>query len=1165
MSFLGNGAFGTQSEAAPAPGNSSMSPPGPYIIPGGGQVAALFAQNNQYTDRQVTTGAVFNLVFGVACILGFILFRAFGVDFYKARMLLPEILDKPPVMSLRFPRVFWSWLRPVFAVSDAELMRTAGLDALIFHRAYTFGILFFGPVTVLSCALLLPIYATGPRLKRNPDVTFSKFTMSNLELASPLYWITLVYVVLVIAYGQWLLMRFYKEYVELHQRYLVRGEQMLNEWQLKKIPRRTGSVGVRANPKLLAGMHEDGADAPKQEEEMQRLGDKEKSSDGVADESGDYQLGNASTPLKTIDWSPDALKAHPISPHETVEKSEDSVDPPREGARILRWWRPSAVLMTSAGRPVHVARPPVPFRKIVSTLLPDGEEVSVNAQQYVVLVTDVPEPPKANVETPPSRMRAFWETLPALRLPWMLTSCGGPFTADLSHEVVSKELVRADSFAPSSSAGDLIRRASEPASQNGANQNGANGKDKDRDGDRPDPELGVRGATEHRGTHTGHFELEPVHKMFMRRLSSPGLRPVAEESPRTSLNRSSSKASAPGASGRPVEAFSVEQGPSAGEGGRTNPGITAAARWKGLATAFQTASTASAIATAKASELPESKTGPHGSAAAAAAAVDANASEGVAEGAEVDLGGQGLVEAVFKGMFPEAFQEVVPVRNHKALDMLLFKWDDAYRLLEIAQANYLASEKTKRPTHRLGCCGCSGETVDSINHYCAQIRSLETKILEERERLLKEPPVTNSYFVLFNSQTAAAAAAQCCIFPEGAADAFRVMPAPGPEEVNWQVLWVNRRKRIQLRFAGWVLLTVVILFPIGLFTGAVTTCTNAICTRQELADNVFCRSTSKFKSLITGVLPPLLLTLWQNLFMPQLIYLGAQLLCRKYSLSGLDRLILSLFFIWGILSVLIGGIVGGSILTYLSPEFISHPDRIYDFIGPSLSSASNLFINYIIFQGFFMIPYRLFSPTFFPLITILRKIKILPWPKGTRAEMEALWPHFNIRMGCELGRGFMLICCITLANAAVSPIILPFALWYFIASWVMWRYSILYVFERSSESGGMMWHQIFDKLIWCFFIFGFFTGSVMITNKAIIQGAILIVFTPIWMRIFYNYASERFGRERSSSPLLLAAGAPPATIDPAIYTAPALRPGCAGWYPEYNKAWEHWGMPAYAF
>ena len=46
-----------------------------------------------------------------------------------------------------------SWVQPLFTVTDAELLRTAGLDALIFHRAFTFGILFFGPVTLLGlCA-----------------------------------------------------------------------------------------------------------------------------------------------------------------------------------------------------------------------------------------------------------------------------------------------------------------------------------------------------------------------------------------------------------------------------------------------------------------------------------------------------------------------------------------------------------------------------------------------------------------------------------------------------------------------------------------------------------------------------------------------------------------------------------------------------------------------------------------------------------------------------------------------------------------------------------------------------------------------------------------------------------------------------------------------------
>ena len=42
---------------------------------------------------------------------------------------------------------------PVFCVSDTELVHTAGLDALIFHRACAFGVIFFLPVTVLASAV----------------------------------------------------------------------------------------------------------------------------------------------------------------------------------------------------------------------------------------------------------------------------------------------------------------------------------------------------------------------------------------------------------------------------------------------------------------------------------------------------------------------------------------------------------------------------------------------------------------------------------------------------------------------------------------------------------------------------------------------------------------------------------------------------------------------------------------------------------------------------------------------------------------------------------------------------------------------------------------------------------------------------------------------------
>lgn len=82
-------------------------------------------------------------------------------------------------------------------------------------------------------------------------------------------------------------------------------------------------------------------------------------------------------------------------------------------------------------------------------------------------------------------MRAFRERLPWLRLPSMLTSCGGPFTAQLSAEVASTELVHADSFMPSPSQGDLglpARDVDGIVKNVGAATNG-----KGVDGDRADP------------------------------------------------------------------------------------------------------------------------------------------------------------------------------------------------------------------------------------------------------------------------------------------------------------------------------------------------------------------------------------------------------------------------------------------------------------------------------------------------------------------------------------------------------------------------------------------------------------------------------------------------------------------------------------------------------
>jgi hypothetical protein len=55
----------------------------------------------------------------------------------------------------------------------------------------------------------------------------------------------------------------------------------------------------------------------------------------------------------------------------------------------------------------------------------------------------------------------------------------------------------------------------------------------------------------------------------------------------------------------------------------------------------------------------------------------------------------------------------------------------------------------------------------------------------------------------------------------------------------------------------------------------------------------FCRPSSTFvelfRSLLLGFLPSLLVTLWQGMALPRLIYLCAQSEMRHYSLSLTDR------------------------------------------------------------------------------------------------------------------------------------------------------------------------------------------------------------------------------------------------------------------------------------
>ncbi|EIE23620.1 hypothetical protein COCSUDRAFT_63147 [Coccomyxa subellipsoidea C-169] len=525
-----------------------------------------------------------------------------------------------------------------------------------------------------------------------------------------------------------------------------------------------------------------------------------------------------------------------------------------------------------------------------------------------------------------------------------------------------------------------------------------------------------------------------------------------------------------------------------------------------------------------------------------------------------------LVEATFRRLFPDTFQYALPVWPHKSVDKLLWKWDAAYSRLLRAEAHYEAGGCAKRPTHRAERCGGPGSKVDSIDYWAHSVREAEAAIAREQHRILGGL-TSPSFFAFFLTQKDAALAAQTRIHSEDG-HSFRVMEAPGPEEVNWQVLWKTSRERSVREILVFPLIVLIMLIPMGLFSGTLAQATSAICGGPDaaqggrlsfLATSWYCRDDSLARPLITSLLPSLLLTTWQSLIMPLVLYIFAQMEGQHASLSSLDRRISGLFFTWGVFNVFLGAMLGGSIFSKIR-LILEVPAATPDILGAALTTSSNFFINFVIIQAFAVNPSRILFPHFGVIFDLLQCCGCC----RPRNEKEKVWRNSSLSIGYgrEIG-GIMLIYIMALSYAACSPIILPFALCYFLTAWVMWRYTILYMTERCYESGGLLWDQVFNHVCWCLFIFEFFTGCVFLANSAFVQASILwVTVTPLLYK-FHSYARARYGEAVAHMPLETALAAPEARVAPVVYTPASLRPGASGWYPEYGKAWENWGVPLY--
>jgi hypothetical protein len=504
------------------------------------------------------------------------------------------------------------------------------------------------------------------------------------------------------------------------------------------------------------------------------------------------------------------------------------------------------------------------------------------------------------------------------------------------------------------------------------------------------------------------------------------------------------------------------------------------------------------------------------------------------------------VEKFFQGLFPEDFLMVIPLQDHRSVDDLLSERDKLCNEIE-----KLGMKHRRRLGRKYGT-----RMVENISRLREQMVDIERLIVQERERILSTQPGP-SCVVAFKSQYAAACVAQCQITSRRR-DLFNIEPAPGPDNLNWQSVLLRRRQREIRSALVFPLILGIIFIPTGTFTGVMSSLcvSNQFGADRSSALDWYCSSNSArlLRIIVQGILPPILLTLWETFVVSFGMMYLVQAQNKFTSLSRTDQSFANHYFLWAFVNVFFGTVSGYAIQRYLNALNTRGPDAMLQLLGTSLPLTSNFFLLWIVFRGIYLPTQRLIFPHPGVLCMAVNRWLCCLKCAVTARDRTVKYSPRSVRLGREVGV-FSMVMMIGLVFSTVAPLITLLCMVFFVFNFVIWRYHVLYVYERSYESGGTMWNTFTNLTIYALMIAQSFLSFVLLSKKAYSAALILwITVLPVLNKVGHRFRSLAL-ELKWSVPLPQAALAPRADFNAETYIHPALKRNSMGWHPEIGKVW----------
>ncbi|KAG5990554.1 hypothetical protein E4U43_004257 [Claviceps pusilla] len=488
---------------------------------------------------------------------------------------------------------------------------------------------------------------------------------------------------------------------------------------------------------------------------------------------------------------------------------------------------------------------------------------------------------------------------------------------------------------------------------------------------------------------------------------------------------------------------------------------------------------------------------------------------------------EGIARMIDSVVPNSSFARTVVARNVKDLPDLIEAHDKAVRKLERVLAKYL-KDPQNLPAARPTCKPSKkdrrypqGQKLDAIDYHTQRIRDLEFEIKEVRKSVDKRSTMPYG-FASYSDIAEAHSIAYACgqKKPHGAT----VKLAPRPTDVIWRNMPLSSGTRRGRRWINnfWIaVLTLLWVAPNAMIAIFLVNLSNL--GKVWKGFQVELERNTNLWGVVQGIASPALTSLFY-LVLPVIfrrlsIKAGDQtktgrerhVLSKLYAFFVFNNLIVFSFFniLWSFVSTVVKSTSepgsNGQKLDAWSAILQAH---LATNVLVSLCEASPFWVTYLLQR---QLGAAIDLAQIWPLITaFFQKRFSSPTPREL-IELTAP-PPFEY---ANYYTYFLFYATVTLCFGAIQPLVLLATAMYFCIDCYLKKYLILYRFVTKTESGGLFWRVVFNRMV---FAATLANGVVLLTAWARGDGATHIQFytacpLPVLMLLFKLYCKMTFDRK----------------------------------------------------